>query len=262
LLQVLQFAWIGLLALVLILLPLFLFRRRGLRTEGSRACILYFFCLGLGFMLIEIGFMQKFTLFLGHPTYSISVILFSLLVFSGLGSLASGAAGVSNRTVILLSILCISGIALGYQRVLDPVFHQGLALPLGARILMAVLLVGSLAFFMGMPFPTGLRVVEGRSPEFVPWAWAINGSASVVAIFASTLIAVFFGFSTVVTCAVVTYLVGMLAMVLPGLGLARERDTSSPRLPSLRSAYEAAPDTLRSRAQNPTTPTTVPDAPG
>jgi len=221
LLQFVQLSWIGLLALVLILLPLFLFRRKGLQTQGSKACILYFACLGLGFMLVEIGFMQRFTLFLGYPTYSISVVLFSLLVFSGLGSLASGWVRATHRGLIFASILCISGIAVLYQFLLDPVFHHCLTMPLQARILIAVLLVAPLAFFMGMPFPTGLRAIEGRALEFVPWAWAINGSASVVAIFVSTLIAVFFGFSTVVACAVVTYLIGMLAMVSPVGGLLR-----------------------------------------
>jgi hypothetical protein len=214
-----QFLWICLLTLVLILLPLFLFRRRGLDTKHSTAYLLYFACLGLGFMLLEIGFMQKFTLFLGHPTYSISVILFSLLVFSGLGSLTSGRFSATYRKIILYSILGIASIALLYQFLLDPVFHSYLTMPLGVRILISVLLVAPMAFLMGMPFPTGLRVVEKEALEFVPWAWAVNGSFSVVATFAASFVAVIVGFATLVVCAIAIYLLGMLMMVSPRIGI-------------------------------------------
>jgi spermidine synthase len=219
-LQALQLAWFCLLTLALVLLPLYLFRRKGLQTKGSKTCIVYFSCLGLGFMLIEIGFMQKFALFLGHPTYSITVVLFSLLVFAGLGSLASGMTQWSHRNLILASILSVVAIAALYLWILDPIFHRFLTMPLGIRMLIAILLVSPLAFFMGIPFPIGLRVLENQAMELVPWAWAINGSASVIATTAAALIAVLFGFSVVVVCAIIIYLAGMLFMVSPGLGLA------------------------------------------
>jgi len=217
-----QFLWICFMTLLLILLPLFLFRRRGLNTKHSKGYILYFSCLGLGFMLLEIGFMQKFTLFLGHPTYSISVILFSLLVFSGFGSLTGGRLPITDRTIILYSILSIVSIAVVFRFLLDPLFHSCLTMILPARIMISVLVVAPLGFFMGMPFPTGLRVVEKEALAFVPWAWAINGSFSVVATALASLIAVAFGFSNLVFCSILLYLVGMLVMVSPGFGILKD----------------------------------------
>ena len=217
-----QFLWIGFMTLLLILLPLFLFHRRGLDTQHSKGYILYFACLGLGFMLLEIGFMQKFTLFLGHPTYSISVILFSLLVFSGLGSLTGGRLSISDRALILYSILTVVSIALVYRFLLDPLFHGCLTMTLPVRILISVLVVAPLGFFMGMPFPTGLRVVEKEALDFVPWAWAINGSFSVLATAAASLIAMAAGFSNLIFFAILVYLAGMLVMVSPGFGVLKD----------------------------------------
>jgi len=217
-----QFLWIGFMTLLLILLPLFLFHRRGLDTQHSKGYILYFACLGLGFMLLEIGFMQKFTLFLGHPTYSISVILFSLLVFSGLGSLTGGRLSISDRALILYSILTVVSIALVYRFLLDPLFHGCLTMTLPVRILISVLVVAPLGFFMGMPFPTGLRVVEKEALDFVPWAWAINGSFSVLATAAASLIAMAAGFSNLIFFAILVYLAGMLVMVSPGFGILKD----------------------------------------
>jgi hypothetical protein len=211
--QILQLLWFAFLALVLVLVPLLAFHRKGLQAKGTRACILYFSCLGIAFMLIEIGFMQKFTLFLGHPTYSVSVILFSLLLFSGAGSYASGLVRrVGLKPILLGSILSLTTVASLYAFLLDPIFQRFLTWPLPARIALSVGLVAPLAFFMGMPFPTGLRLVERQAVSFVPWAWGINGSTSVVATLLAGLIAVFAGFSVVVACAIVVYLIGMIAM--------------------------------------------------
>lgn len=212
--QVLLILWFGFLTLLLVLVPLYFFNKEGLKTRGSRNCILYFSGLGLGYMLIEIGFMQKFTLFLGHPTYSVSVVLFSLLCFSGVGSLASGRLwGLNLKRTVWASISCLMVLAVIYAFALTPIFQHGLTFPLGTRILISILLIAPLAFFMGMPFPTGLRIVEKESLRFVPWAWAINGSASVMAIFLAGLIAVFAGFTVVTACAVLIYLFSMVVML-------------------------------------------------
>ena len=212
--QLVQILWFGFLTLVLVLLPLYIFHRKGVETSGSKPCILYFSCLGIGFMMIEIGFMQKFTLFLGHPTYSVSVILFSLLCFSGLGSLVAGLLGKTTpRQIALLSIPCVGALSMLYTWILDPIFSHFLVMPLGTRILLSVGLVAPLAFFMGMPFPTGLRIVAQKTISFVPWAWGINGSASVMGILLGGLIPVFAGFSTMIVCAVLIYLTAMIAMM-------------------------------------------------
>jgi len=218
--QVLQLLWFSGLTVALVLVPLYVFHRKGLKATGAKRWILYFSCLGMGYMLVEIGFMQKFTLFLGHPTYSVSVILFALLVFSGLGSLAGGGLlGGRPRPVVALSIVSVSAIAALYGLFLDPLFSRYLTLPLATRIAISVALVAPLAFFMGMPFPAGLRRIERQSVGFVPWAWGINGSASVVGIVLCGLLAVFAGFSAVIFGAIGIYLAALASLLtLPDRG--------------------------------------------
>lgn len=203
---------LALLTLVMILFPLYRFRKKGLKGRGSLACILYFLCLGVGYMFIEIAFIQKFTLFLGHPTYSLSVVIFAMLIFSGLGSLASGRLRAEPRTVIVGSVLVTSALTLLYCLILDPLFFKLLHQEIPAKIIISVLVLSPAAFAMGMPFPTGLRVIEKSAGDFVPWAWGINGSASVLSTVVAAIIATVSGFSVVLVCAVGVYLVGMTAI--------------------------------------------------
>jgi len=205
-------AILTLLTLVMILFPLYRFRKKGLKARGSLACILYFLCLGVGYMFIEIAFIQKFTLFLGHPTYSLSVVIFAMLIFSGLGSLTSGRLRAGPKGIILGSVLVTSALTLLYLFVLDPLFFRLLPQGITAKIFISVLVLSPVAFVMGMPFPTGLRVIERSAVDFVPWAWGINGSASVLSTVVAAIIATVSGFSVVLTFAVAVYLVGMVAI--------------------------------------------------
>jgi hypothetical protein len=183
-----------------ILLPLSRVRRPwtgGLRY-GS-----YFLVLGLAFLFVEIAFIQKFTLFLGHPLYAIAVVLASFLVFAGAGS----AYSAHMKRPVSIAVAGIVGIAVTYLLVLPSLFAWliGVADPL--RILLSVFLIAPLAFFMGMPFPLGLRRVAADAPDFVPWAWGINGFASVVSAVLATLLAIHFGFTVVIALALLLYLV-------------------------------------------------------
>ena len=174
----------------------------------------YFFALGLAFLFVEIAFIQKFILFLGHPLYAVAVVLTAFLLFAGVGS------GVSSRfaehidawhrarpgrgpqlSAIQLSIVGIVAMSVLYVLILPRVFDSLLYLTEGAKILVSLGLIAPLAFFMGMPFPLGLsRVWLGAQP-LVPWAWGVNGCASVLSARLATLIAMTFGFSTVVLAA-------------------------------------------------------------
>ena len=198
--------------LVLILVPLFLFRRKGLQVKGGFACILYFLCLGVGYMFIEMAFIQKFTLFLGHPTYSLAVVIFAMLIFSGLGSLVSGRLGAKAETIIVGAVLATSAVTILYAFILDPLFFGLIHLGTPVKIALTVALLAPPAFAMGMPFPTGLRVIEKSATGFVPWAWGINGSASVLSTVMAAVIATVTGFGTVLLSAVAVYVVGMLAI--------------------------------------------------
>jgi len=187
-----------LLGCLLILLPLSRVRRTwsgGLRY-GS-----YFLSLGLAFLFVEIAFIQKFTLFLGHPLYAIAVVLASFLVFAGIGSAYSARAG----RAVSIAVAGIVGIAIIYVVILPPLFSWLIGIADSLRILLSILLIAPLAFFMGMPFPLGLRRVAAEAPDFVPWAWGINGFASVVSAVLATLLAIHFGFTVVIALALLLY---------------------------------------------------------
>lgn len=188
-------------ALVLILLPLLLVRRKQ-AIEPTWRLTLYFGAIGLAFLFVEIAFMQRLTLFLGQPLYAIAVVLSSFLVFGGLGS--GYAARISDRHARLVPLV-IAGfalIALVLARLL-PLIHAGDAM----RIVIGILVVAPLAFAMGMPFPLGLRRLANLDPAAIPWAWGINGTASVLSSMMATLVAVHFGFSVLVMLAAGLYAV-------------------------------------------------------
>ncbi len=201
----------AILSALLILLPLWIRRHAlGKALHGLRFG-LYFLALGLAFLFIEIAFIQRFVLFLGHPFYAVAVVLAGFLAFAGLGSAAAArwAAAVGRGSAvrgIALAVGVIAVLAATYLLALPLIFERLLALPDAAKIAIALLLIAPLALFMGMPFPLGLAHVGERSGTFIPWAWGINGCASVLSAILATLLAMHVGFSGVVMIAVVLYL--------------------------------------------------------
>lgn len=187
-------------AVVLILLPLVLIRR-----GPSLGLIAYFGSIGLGFLFIEIAFMQRLTLFLGHPLYAIAVVLSSFLVFGGLGSGAAARIGERRARIVPIAVAVVAVVVLVLVRVLP------LGYPGAAKIAMSIALVAPLAFAMGMPFPLGLRRLAGTDARAIPWAWGINGTASVIASMLATLVAVHLGFSVLVLIAAALYGVAAIA---------------------------------------------------
>jgi hypothetical protein len=201
-----------LLSLLLILLPLAVLRRRSAAaaTSVSRGRIAgYFFAIGLAFLFIEIAFMQKFILFLHHPLYAVATVLAAFLVFAGLGSAWTARLqqdGAPAARASLTAALMIALLGGAYTLLLDPLFAQLSPLGMTARIAISALLIAPLAFCMGMPFPLGLAQVAARAPALIPWAWGINGCASVLSAVSATLLAMQFGFSIVVLAALLLYL--------------------------------------------------------
>lgn len=184
-------------SIALILLPLLFVRKRWRTTEPTWRLVVYFGAIGLAFLFIEIAFMQRLTLFLGQPLYAITVVLSSFLVFGGLGSGASSR--VRHPRFVPLIVAAIAVVALLVVRLLTGL---ALGLPDPAKIAISIALVAPLAFAMGMPFPLGLRRLA--EPD-VPWAWGINGTASVLSSMLATLVAVHFGFSVLVLVAAALY---------------------------------------------------------
>ena len=140
---------------------------------------------------------------LDYPTYSFGVVLFSVLVFSGVGSLISARMGRYRRW----ALLAVGVLGLTYAVGTSPLVQLVLGLPLAARIPIAVLTIAPLALLMGVPFPIGILALEERQPAMIPWAWGANGYASVVGSVVAALIALNWGFSWVMLAAGAGYLV-------------------------------------------------------
>lgn len=176
---------------------------------GSRGRVLvYFMAIGFGFMFIEIAFIQKFVLFLSHPLYAVAVVLFAFLLFAGIGSRVAARAlpvPAVAGAIALAAALCLL--------LLPELFRHAMGWPDAARILLSVALIAPLAFFMGMPFPLGLARVEAADARLVPWAWGINGCASVTGAVLATLLAIHLGFTAVVLAALALY--GLAAAARP-----------------------------------------------
>ncbi len=199
-------------SIVLILGPLILFQRKGLRTEGKGGFILFFTGIGLGFIFIEISFIQKFVLFLGYPTYSLTVVLASLLVSSGIGSFLTSRMDTPPARRLPWVMAGLTIVSLLYLVGIPPLFQAFLGEALAFRIAIAAALLVPLGLLMGMFFPSGIQIVRASNPEFVPWAWAVNGCSSVVGTILSIILAMSFGFRIVTFAAITVYLIGILGI--------------------------------------------------
>ncbi|MEW6743698.1 MAG: hypothetical protein AB1486_13155 [Planctomycetota bacterium] len=200
------------LILVLVLVPLLFFRREGLRAPGKMPIFAFFFSIGLAYLLLEIAAMQKFVLYLGHPTYSITVVLASFLLFSGVGSSVAGRLESRPGRALAIAVPCIVALIVGYTFLLPALFAATLGWAVSARVLLSVALLALPAFFMGMPFPTALKLVGEASPALVPWAWGVNGSASVLASVVSIMAAMASGFTVVFVAAAAFYALALSSL--------------------------------------------------
>ncbi len=202
---------------LLILLPLFFKYRKWMQRchESPLRVALYFSCLGFAFMFIEIAFMQRFSLYLSHPVLSAATMLTSFLVFAGIGSqwVGRGHHPYAKKR-IMISVFVIVAIATLYLLVLPVIFRTSMTFPDTLRVLISILLIAPLAVFMGMPFPAGIARLENESGEkacrMVPWAWGVNGCASVIGAVLATLLATHFGISAVILIAMAFYLVALV----------------------------------------------------
>ncbi len=205
-------------SVVLILLPLMWLRHAEQPAAPSHRMkvALYFLLIGLGFLFIEIAFIQRFSLFLGHPVTAIAVTLASFLVSAGLGSgISKTAAARWRQSAVVRAVAAIVAIGAAYLLLLPYVFGSLMGWPLTAKCVVAVGLIAPLGFAMGLPFPLGLSGVAERTPALLPWAWGINGCASVVAAVMASLLAMHIGFTAVLAIALGLY---AAAALLSGRG--------------------------------------------
>jgi hypothetical protein len=173
----------GIAGIALILLPLLGLRRAGEGAQGGLSArdvlgtLFYFGSIGFGFMLLEMALLPKYILLLAHPIYSTAVVLGAVLVFAGCGSLS--VRDVRSKS-LWVAVTCVCAWVLVHALLEERIFAWALGLPFDGRLALTVAMVGSLSFFLGRPFPMGLRETSNRFPALVPWAWGINGCASVI----------------------------------------------------------------------------------
>ena len=211
------FLIIVIMVIVTIFFPMLLIRRK-----SSPSCqpvrfrwgyILYFACLGFGYMLIEIPLIQKFILFLGQPLYAIAIILSSLLIFSGIGSLISGTfkgTVMQSRLQIVLIILCALLACSIYT--LPYMFDHFLGTPGIIKIIVTLCAMAPLGMCMGMALPIGIKLVEKDGPSIIPWVWAVNGACSVLGSVVAWGISLNYGFNATLWAAVSVYCAALLIM--------------------------------------------------
>lgn len=201
---------------VLILLPLWWFRRRNGPTPspvGRRRTLVYFTAIGLAFLFIEIAFIQKFILVFHHPVYAVAAGLTAFLLFAGLGSAWSRRYddAFRRRRGVALAIGGIVTVGLLHVFVLAPLASMLAQAGPVTKVAAAIGAVAPLAFCMGLPFPLAMSTLSESAPRLVPWAWGVNGCASVVSAVLATVVAVHLGFQAVILMGLGLYVVALLA---------------------------------------------------
>lgn len=202
-------------SIIFIFLPLILKKFPVTKKGVKIPFMLYFASLGLGYMLLEISFIQKFILYLTNPSYSTSIIIFSFLFFSGLGSFYSRRIEKNYVNALKIIIFTLCGILIVYQFILPYVFNTTLQYSLLVRIFITVGLILPLGFLMGMPFPLGIRLANSteQGKGLIPWLWATNSFCSIIASVSAVIIALYFGFKVVALLAALIYLFGFLSII-------------------------------------------------
>lgn len=228
------------LSALLVILPLAIGRGRARWQRGGSAYLGYYALLGLGFILIEIPMLQKMSLYLGNPTYALVVILFSLLLFSGVGSFWSQRVQVERIVPNLRAgLVVLIALILLYALALPAVLNATQGLRIELRALVVVLLLMPAGLLMGRPFPLGLRHVEAiGAGSMMPWLWAANGTLSVVGSVLATLLAIQVGFAAVFSVGVLAYMLALGISLRFGAQTVAHRETEVWR----QAASHTAPD--------------------
>jgi hypothetical protein len=195
-------------ALILLLPPLVLGTRLP-KQKGVTGFLPYFMFIGAGYILIEVGLIQKFVLFLGHPTYALTVVIFSMLVSSGLGSAFSRRVVGKSEGRLIKVLGCVAILASALALVLSSLLTSLVGLPLPMKMLLTAALIGPLGFAMGMPFPTGLQRLEEWHAPSVRWAWSLNAASSVLGSVGALVCAIYLGLIQTLIIGGVLYLAAL-----------------------------------------------------
>jgi len=206
---ILTFIQIVFIAAIFILLPLSF---SPWKSKNKKWVFIYFSGLGLAYMFLEMVFIQQFTFYFGEPTYAASATLSILLFTSGLGSYYSGKFQNSNKIRRALPLI-IAAILVLYAFILSPIFSATIGIAFPFKIMIAIVLLGMLGFFLGMPFPLGINYLSEKNTNDIPWAWALNGYFSVISTVLATIISVEAGYLLLLLIAAFTYILVSIANV-------------------------------------------------
>ena len=196
--------------LIVLALPPLLLGTRLPASPGVRRFLGYFICIGAGYILIQVALIQKFVLFLGHPTYALTVIIFSMLLSSGAGSFYSRRVLADSDVRLRVLLAGVAGLVAVLAFITTPLIDAGVAWPLAVRALVSVAVIAPAGFFMGMPFPTGLGLLERMAAPAVRWAWALNAASSVLGSAGAILLALYLGLRETLLIGALLYLGAML----------------------------------------------------
>ena len=185
--------------------------------RGTFGIILYYACLGLGYMMAEIFLIQKFVFYLTDPVYANSLVITILLVASGFGSLAAGRAA-NPRVLVAAASVGVLALAVAFHFGLSSLLGATLGLPLLVRAGISVLVIAPLGFLIGIPFPSGLSLLSRSREGIVPWAWGVNGALSVTGSVLTRILSTSAGFSVVLAVMAALYLAAGVLFPLNGAG--------------------------------------------
>ena len=211
------------LVLAVILGPL---AARGLPAMDSRqftVSVLFFASIGLGFMLVQVAFMQRFSVYLGHPTHSVVVILFSMILATGLGSLLSDKIPIHRSRALLLGFpLVIAACLVAERALIQPLIDETISYSLLARSSLVVATVAPVSVLLGLCFPIGMRLVQRLSDGAAPWMWGVNGACGVLGAVTAVGVSMWAGIGASLLVAAALYAsVGVYAYTLAGARPAR-----------------------------------------
>lgn len=195
----------ALLVLVTIVIPM----RGAIRHSEPRlvaAGTVYFVLIGLGFMFVEIGLLQRLSVFLGHPIYSLSIVLFSIILFTGLGSFASGGLTLQRTGRLAAWALLLAAYVTALPFFLSPLIHSFAGAGILLRAIVAIALIAPAAFLMGFGFPAGIRCVMALDPKPAPWFWGMNGAAGVLGSAIAVAISIAYGIDTTLRLGAICYI--------------------------------------------------------
>ena len=199
--------------LLILILPRLVLETQLPKQRGVFLFLMYFLCLGAGYILIQVALIQKFVLLLGHPTYALTVIVFSMLVASGAGSFWSRRVIAGNDTR-LMRVLAGIAVLVAVLAFAAPALTAGaVSWPLPAKMLITALAIAPAAFLMGMPFPSGLRRLEERHSQSVRWAWSLNAAASVLGSGGAIVLAIYTGLRATLLFGGALYLIALLVIL-------------------------------------------------